>query len=57
VKNVDMKQEGNILTIRVDLGERNGPSASGKTVIIASTEGAVGLTGGEQVSLNVYVKK
>jgi hypothetical protein len=31
--------EGNILTIKVDLSKEFGPSSSGKTIIIASTEG------------------
>ena len=39
MKNVDMKVEGNILTIKVDLSKEYGPSSSGKTIIVASTEG------------------
>jgi len=39
MKNVEMSLEGNILTIKVDLSKDFGPSASGKTIIIASTEG------------------
>jgi hypothetical protein len=39
-----MKVEGNILTIRVDLSKEFGPSSSGKTIIIASTEGNVSVT-------------
>jgi hypothetical protein len=58
LKNVDMKVEGNILTIRVDLSKEFGPSASGKTIIIASTEGNVSVTDrDEKVGLNVYRKK
>ena len=38
MKNVEMKVEGNILTIKVDLTKEFGPSSSGKTIIIASTE-------------------
>ena len=41
MKNVEMKIEGNVLTIKVDLSKEFGPSASGKTIIIASTEGNV----------------
>ena len=41
MKNVDMKVAGNILTITVDLAKEFGPSSSGKTIIIASTEGNV----------------
>lgn len=39
MKNVDMSVEKDVLTIRVDLSKDFGPSKSGKTIIIASTEG------------------
>ena len=56
MKNVEMKVEGNILTIKVDLSQEFGPSSSGKTIIIASTEGNVSIPGAEnrKVGLNVY---
>ncbi|MCL5945776.1 MAG: hypothetical protein M1472_02845 [Planctomycetes bacterium] len=58
MKNVDMKVEGNILTIKVDLSKEFGPSASGKTIIIASTEGNVTVPDrDEKIGLNVYRKK
>ncbi|MGC9260269.1 MAG: hypothetical protein ACP5I8_09385 [Phycisphaerae bacterium] len=58
MKNVDMKVEGNILTIKVDLSKEFGPSASGKTIIIASTEGNVAVPDrDEKIGLNVYRKK
>jgi hypothetical protein len=58
MKNVDMHVEGNILTIRVDLSKEFGPSASGKTTIIASTEGNVAIGDRpEKIGLNVYRKK
>ena len=58
MKNVDMKIEGNILTIKVDLSKEFGPSSSGKTTIIASTEGNVSVPDrDEKVGLNVYKKK
>jgi hypothetical protein len=58
LKNVDMKVEGNILTIKVDLSKEFGPSGSGMTIIIASTEGNVSVTDrDEKVGLNVYRKK
>lgn len=58
MKNVDMTVEANILTIRVDLSKEFGPSASGKTIIIASTEGNVSIPDrDEKVGLNVYRKK
>ncbi|MCL5058161.1 MAG: hypothetical protein M1130_09245 [Actinobacteria bacterium] len=59
MKNVEMQVEGNILTIKVDISKEFGPSSSGKTIIIASTEGNVGVPGNEDVKigLNVYKKK
>jgi hypothetical protein len=58
MKNVEMKIEGNILIIRVDLSKEFGPSSSGKTTIIASTEGNVSIPDREEkVGLNVYRKK
>jgi hypothetical protein len=58
MKNVDIKVEGNILTIKVDLTKEFGPSASGKTIIIASTEGNVAVPNrDEKIGLNVYRKK
>jgi hypothetical protein len=58
MKNVELKVEGNVLTIRVDLSKEFGPSSSGKTIIIASTEGNVSLPEREEkVGLNVYRKK
>jgi hypothetical protein len=58
MKNVDMKLDGNILTITVDLSKEFGPSASGKTTIIASTEGNVSvLDREEKIGLNIYKKK
>jgi hypothetical protein len=58
MKNVEMSVTGNILTITVDLSKEYGPSSSGKTVIIASTEGNVAIPNrDEKVGLNVYRKK
>jgi len=50
--------DGNILTIKIDLTKEFGQSSSGKTIIIASTEGNVAVDGHEEakVGLNVYMK-
>ncbi len=58
MKNVEMKVEGNILTIKVDMSKEFGLSSSGKSVIIASTEGNQSVEGREEVKigLNVYKK-
>jgi hypothetical protein len=58
VKNVELAVNGNTLTITVDLTKEFGPSSSGKTMIIASTEGNFTLPGrNEVVGMNVYRKK
>ena len=59
MKNVEMKLEDNILTIKVDVTKEFGPSASGKTIIIASTEGNISIPDKEDVKigLNIYKKK
>jgi hypothetical protein len=57
MKNVELTVEGNILTIKVDLSKSYGPSASGKTIIIATTEGNINvLEREEKIGLNVYRK-
>ena len=58
MKNVDLSVDGNMLTIKVDLSQDFGPSSSGKTTIIASTEGNVTIPDREEkIGLNIYKKK
>jgi hypothetical protein len=56
MKNIDMAVSGNILTIKVDLSKSFGPSKSGKTTIIATSEGNIPIPGREdiKVGLNIY---
>ncbi|MCC6464126.1 MAG: hypothetical protein IT463_02155 [Planctomycetes bacterium] len=62
MKNVDMKVEGDTLVIRVDLSKEFGPSSSGKTIIVASSEGNQTIEyekagkGGYKLGINVYRK-
>jgi len=59
-KNVELAVKGTKLTVTVDLSKRFGKSASGKTIIIASTEGNVKVGDDESeavIGLNVYTKK
>ncbi len=58
MKNCEMKLEGNILTIMVDISKEFGKSSSGKSIIIASTEGNVSIPEKEEIKigLNVYKK-
>jgi hypothetical protein len=57
-KNCEFTVEGNILTIKVDLSQDFGKSSSGKTNIIATTEGNISIPGKEEVKigLNIYKK-
>jgi hypothetical protein len=58
MKNVELTVDGTILTIKVDLSKDFGPSSSGKTTIIASTEGNISIPGREEkIGLNIYKKK
>ncbi len=55
MKNVEMIVEGDTLLIRVDLMKEFGRSKSGKTIIVASTEGNATVPGRkEKIGLNVY---
>lgn len=57
MKNVELKVEGNILTITVDLSKEQGRSASGKTMIIATSSGNKPIEGTDAtIGLNVYRK-
>jgi len=58
MKNCEMKLDGNILTITVDISKEFGKSASGKSIIIATTEGNVSIPDKEEIKigLNIYRK-
>lgn len=58
MKNVEMKLSGNTLIIEVDLTKEFGKSSSGKSIIIASTEGNVSVPEHEgiKIGLNIYKK-
>lgn len=55
MKNIDMKVSKNILTITVDLSKNFGQSKSGKSEIIATSEGNVSIPGTDaKIGLNIY---
>ncbi len=58
MKNIDMAVVGDILTIKVDLSQRFGKSSSGKSIIIATTEGNQSIPGNDdiKIGLNIYTK-
>lgn len=59
MKNLDMKVEGNTLTIVVDISKRLGETKSGKSITVATTEGNISIPDHEEIKigLNIYVKK
>jgi len=52
--NVKAEVKGNVLTLTVDLSKRGGPSKSGKTTLVASTNGTQTLPDGSKYGLNVF---
>ena len=58
MKNIEMSVQGQELIIKVDLSQSFGRSSSGKSVIIASTEGNQSVPGNEEIKigLNIYKK-
>jgi hypothetical protein len=56
MKNVQINVEGKKLVIVVDLDQEFGPSSSGKSITVASTEGNVVVPGHQEIKigLNVY---
>src|SRR5271155_155730 len=53
MKNVTTSVKGSILTIQIDLSKPGSPSASGKSLVLGSTEGNVSVPGFEDVKLGV----
>lgn len=55
MKNIEMTIENETLVIKIDLTKEFGPSKSGKTIIVASTEGNVSVPEREEkIGLNLY---
>lgn len=56
MRNVEFEVEGDQLVIVIDLSQELGESGSGKSIIIASTDGNVSIPGRDEVKvgLNVY---
>lgn len=56
MKNVQLTLDGKDLVIRVDLSQNGEISKSGKSIVIASTEGNKSVPGKEEVKigLNIY---
>lgn len=57
MKNCNLSLNGTVLTITVDLSKEQGPSKSGKTTVISTTEGNVSLPGHENIKLGLNIYK
>lgn len=59
MKNIEMSLDGDMLTVKIDISKEFGPSSTGKTTIIATTEGNHSIPGNEtiKIGINVYKKK
>ena len=55
--NVIQKTTGNILTLTIDLSGQGHTSRSGKSRVIASTEGDVSVEGKEEIKLGLNIYK
>lgn len=56
MKNIELKVDGNILTVKIDLSKTHGASSSGKSIIIATTEGNQVVAPGIMAGINIYKK-
>ena len=58
MKNIEFEIKGDILTITVDLAKSFGRSASGKSIVIATTEGNQALPDRPEIKagINIYTK-
>ena len=57
MKNIEYSITGNILTITIDISKRFGASSTGKSIIIASSEGNQQVAPGVAMGVNVYTKE
>uniref|UniRef100_A0A6M3LD54 Uncharacterized protein n=1 Tax=viral metagenome TaxID=1070528 RepID=A0A6M3LD54_9ZZZZ len=57
MKNIETSVNGNILVVTIDLSKRFGLSSTGKSTIIASTEGNQAVVPGISMGINVYTKE
>jgi hypothetical protein len=53
MQNVQFQREGDLLIVKIDLSKDYGPSASGKTVIVASTRGNARIPGEDEAYIGI----
>lgn len=54
--NVTSEQKGSILTLTIDLSKAQGPTKSGKSIMIATSGGNEEIAPGIYMGLNIYRK-
>ena len=57
MKNITQKVTGDVLTITVVLSKKFGTSKSGKSIVIASTEGNISVEGHPEIKAGINVYK
>jgi len=57
MKNITQKVTGDVLTITVDLSKKFGTSKSGKSIVIASTEGNISVEGHPEIKAGINIYK
>ena len=59
MQNIGIEVKGKVLTITIDLSVKGNASASGKSIVLASTKGNVEIPGapGVKLGVNVYRAK
>nr|WP_147664671.1 hypothetical protein [Candidatus Prometheoarchaeum syntrophicum]QEE17787.1 hypothetical protein DSAG12_03625 [Candidatus Prometheoarchaeum syntrophicum] len=55
--NLDIKVDGNTLTIVIDLGHEMGRSKSGKSMIVASTRGNIPVPENDSIKMGINIYK
>jgi len=57
LQNIEATIDGKILILKIDLTQELGPSSSGKSTKVASSEGNVSVPGHEDIKIGVNVYK
>jgi len=57
MKGIVMTRKGDELIVKIDLSKTHGPSKSGKTTIVATTEGNVPVEGSPEIKIGINAFK
>ena len=56
MKNIEISTKGSTLALTIDLSKTQGPSKTGKSIVIATTSGNKEIAPGIYMGLNIYRK-